>query len=283
MIFFTVGLVLSTNVWVQKFEKGHMSAHGTPENSGNESESEQENDHIDEVMAAVTPILQLTPVEKFALSDSSNLAQRWKLWKESFSFYLIATGASNDDQKKALLLHTAGSEVQKVFSTLKPTDETYANAVKALDDYFLPKMNVAYERHVFRQAYQLESETVDAFITRLRQLTSTCEYADTAVDEMIRDQVVERCRSKQLRVRMLRDTALTLDKIVTMARAHEAAEEQARNIDRDTTSVPQVSHVRSVGHRQQFGGARPRTGGGNDDRNQPRGKCWRCNGYGHWR
>ena len=100
---------------------------------------------------------------------------------------------------------------------------------------------------------------------------------------MIRDQVVERCRSKQLRVRMLRDTALTLDKIVTMARAHEAAEEQARNIDRDTTSVPQVSHVRSVGHRQQFGGARPRTGGGNDDRNQPRGKCWRCNGYGHWR
>ena len=227
------------------------------------------------------PMLQLPPVEKFSLSDTSNLAQRWVFWKDSFAFYLVATGVTQDGQKKALLLHTAGVEVQKIFSTLAPVDNTYAQALKVLDDYFSPKKNVAYERHVFRQARQSDSETVDAFITRLRQLVITCEYADAAVDDMIRDQVVERCKSSKLRVRLLRETDLKLDKIVTMARASEAAEEQARNIDRDTgSSVPHVSHVRSA-HRGRGGNFRNQSA--NDDRNQPRGKCWRCNGFGHWR
>ena len=50
------------------------------------------------------------------------------------------------------MLHQAGMEVQGIFRTLKAVGDMFEAAVTALDEHFMPKKNVAYERHVFRQA-----------------------------------------------------------------------------------------------------------------------------------
>ena len=45
---------------------------------------------------------------------------------QSFQYFLVAKGVVNDAQKKALLLHTAGIEVQELYETLTdpgPTEE----------------------------------------------------------------------------------------------------------------------------------------------------------------
>ena len=44
-------------------------------------------------------------------------------------------------------------EVQEIYLTLAGEDASsgFADTVKVLDDYFIPKANVPFERHLFRQ------------------------------------------------------------------------------------------------------------------------------------
>ena len=63
----------------------------------------------------------------------------------------------NDEQKQALLLHT----VQEFYFIIVGDDnETFKETVDLLDGYFVPKANVPYERHLFRQSTQGKDKTV---------------------------------------------------------------------------------------------------------------------------
>ena len=71
----------------------------------------------------------------------------------------------------ALLLHSAGEAVQEIFETLADTGEAkdYEKAVKAFNDYFIPKVNSTYQNHLFRSMEQQDVETVAQFVTRSRE------------------------------------------------------------------------------------------------------------------
>ena len=58
------------------------------------------------------------------------------------------------NQKRAVLLHLAGVEVQTIFETLSDTGTDYDTALAKLNEYFEPKKNIPFERHAFRQATQ---------------------------------------------------------------------------------------------------------------------------------
>ena len=77
---------------------------------------------------------------------------------KSFSVYADSKGllieadkADNKVQRRALLLHSAGKAVQEIFETLADTGKAkeYEKAVQALNDYFIPKVNLTYQNHVF--------------------------------------------------------------------------------------------------------------------------------------
>jgi hypothetical protein len=78
--------------------------------------------------------------------------------------------------------------VHKIFNTLTDTGTDYKTAVEKLDSYFQPRKNLIYERYAFKQTRTSPDESVDHFITRLRQLAETCEFA--SVEDEIRDQFV---------------------------------------------------------------------------------------------
>ena len=63
----------------------------------------------------------------------------------------VARGNTEDEQKRALLLHCAGLDVQDIFETLNEVGTTYREACTKLDEYFKPAVNSVYERHVFHQ------------------------------------------------------------------------------------------------------------------------------------
>ena len=222
-------------------------------------------------------VLQISPVERFSMAEASDRGHRWERWKKSFEMYLLASSVQQDIHKKALLLHSAGSEVQELFSTLILEDETYSKTVECLDKYFIPQKNVPYERHLFRQTVQSEGETVNSFVTQLKQLISSCGYAVEQQDDVIRDQVIEKCCSRQLRVRLLREHNLKLPRLLDMARAHEAAETQARQMEVSVTKQEQVCQVMQ-GHNQQF---RQTKGTNSSDSGRPVGVCWNCGQRGH--
>ena len=88
------------------------------------------------------------------------------------SIFSCGQRSGDDAQKKALLLHTVGIEVQELYETLTdpgPTEEfeedtatDFEKAVRTLNAYFVTKLNEPYERHVFRSMAQQERETVNS-------------------------------------------------------------------------------------------------------------------------
>ena len=190
---------------------------------------------------------------------------RWKRWKSSFDLYVLAKGIVEDRQKVALLLHTAGQEVQDFYDTLAgPREELrdYKDVVELLDSYFVPKVNVPFKRHVFRQMEQQSHEKVHQFVCRLRQKALTCEF--TNVDETIRDQLIEKCRDGRLRRKFLEKSNATLKDFQDIARGHEAADAQMESMSKSPVgSRDQVNSVTQQKFQTKRRGRNPKKGGPN--------------------
>ena len=166
--------------------------------------------------------------EKFEVdTDTNTLGTRWNKWVKQFEIYIVAAGITAAKQKKALLLHTAGPDVQDIFHTIENSDtaERVEDCIKLLNEYFIPKYNKWYERFNFVQRKQLPHENIDAYATNLKKLASSCKFSDK--DERILEQTIQNCHSSKLRRRLLEDPELTLDKALTIARAMEASKIQA--------------------------------------------------------
>ena len=120
-----------------------------------------------------------------ASSDPTSICQKWKRWLRGFQLYadgkgLILTEGEDDNkiQRRALLLHSAGPEVQDIFEVLPDTGgpKDYEKAEKALNDYFMTQVNIPFERHQFREMRQGKDETIDQYIVRLKRKAESCEY-----------------------------------------------------------------------------------------------------------
>ena len=175
-------------------------------------------------------VLDLPAIPPFSVSETSSLAQCWGKWTKSLDYYIRASGISDQKQKRAILLHLAGPDVQEIFETLPDTGEDYKTALEKLNEHFNPSKNIPFERHVFRQATQGPEESIDAFVTRLRTLARTCQF-DTSLDRMIRDQVIEKCVPNAFRRCLLREQDLTLNNLLLIARSFELADRQALEIE----------------------------------------------------
>ena len=114
--------------------------------------------------------------------------------------------------------------IYNIYAALPGSDaeDTYDGTCTLLSNYFLPKRNKRYERHVFLTSIQRSTETISQYVTRLRNLAKTCVFADvTRVD-----QIIEKCTSSKLRKRLLREKDLTLDKTLEIAQIMESTGRQ---------------------------------------------------------
>ena len=162
--------------------------------------------------------------------DPHGLSQRWKRWKRVFMLYVDGKGITNDKQKRALLSHVAGMEVQEIYFTLTGEDGSvvFADTLKVLDDYFIPKVNIPFERHLFRQIAQDSSETVDQFVCRLRQRALSCDFGANE-DDYIRDQLIDKCYSSHMRRKFLeKEGTIKLDDLLKITRTQEAVNRQMK-------------------------------------------------------
>ena len=84
----------------------------------------------------------------------------------------------------------------------------YDEADNALNNHFEPKKHIQFERHIFRKAKQETNETVDDFMVRVSKLAISCDFRP-----VIRDQIVDGCKSAELRRKLLAAQNLTLEKV----------------------------------------------------------------------
>lgn len=226
---------------------------------------------------------------------------RWDRWLKSFDLFVMASGITNEPQKKALLLHYAGVDVQDIFYAFsqETQDKGFADTKKALTDHFEPKKNTTFERHIFRQATQQADETISTFVTRLKTIARGCNYGDLH-DDMIKDQVIEKCRSASFKRRLLREDDLTLAKVIKFGFSEDCSESQAVVMETSTSNeqvrgIDNSSDVNAVRDRnftynrrrrgESRGRGPPRNSSG--DRGEKKyttrtdTTCTRCGSYGH--
>ena len=185
-------------------------------------------------------------------SDPTSLFSRWKEWRRRFERFLVAMDIKDDTRKRALLLYAAGNEVEKIFETLTDVgeDKDYKTAVEKLTEYFVPKKNLLYEVHKFRQLKQLSEETIDQFCTRPRQQAIVCEFTNTKRE--IKIQLVERCLSSRVRRRAVRDD-LSLTDILAFGRSLEITDRAVKTFQEDLgQSGYDPSSVNAIRHQDNF-------------------------------
>ena len=202
------------------------------------------------------------------------LASKWKRWKRAFRLYLEARGVTKPEQKLALLLHSGGLEFQDLYFTLVPeeTVKTYEESITILDGYFIPKANVPFERHQFRQLEQGKGETVNQFVCRLRQKALSCDFTDA--DENIRDQVIDKVNDAVLRRKFLEKSNASLSDLQDIAQAYEAVEDQLKTmttVDCNWVNKNNDKHTKDKA-----------TKSAQMKKKEFTGKCYRCDGVGHY-
>ena len=100
----------------------------------------------------------------------------------------------------------------------------------------------------------ISDEPIDSYLTALRELAKSCDFG-TLEEEMIRDQIVEKCASKSLRQKLLQQDDLDLTKTMKVARSDESSKKDASVIAKGTRDDPITI-----------------------DQNQKKFVCYRCGG-----
>ncbi|MCI4379280.1 hypothetical protein PGIGA_G00226110 [Pangasianodon gigas] len=89
-------------------------------------------------------------------------------WIHMFDNYVLALTADDmlDKRKCALLIHSVGTEVQRIFCTLPVDTDTYTAVLEAIKKFFfMPKLNVVAERN--KGFISMHSEQVDPSVDSL--------------------------------------------------------------------------------------------------------------------
>ena len=191
--------------------------------------------------------------------DDPSVGPKWSEWLEDLELYLAFVNITNDDRKKAALLHHAGTNITKMYRTvqqnplpdptaaegdtnIRPVD-AYADVKRKLTAYFNPKRNAFFEKHTFRQARQLAGETLDNYATRLRQLSQYCEFGN--INQEIILQIIEGGIETSIASKALRTTDITLEALLDWGRVRSITNSQVSEIKRaeNANTVNAIQHA----------------------------------------
>lgn len=226
-------------------------------------------------------------------------------WMTTFEQILIIIDASRTTkltsaEKNAILYVHLGMEGSRIlqanpiFQTISTT--TWGNFRQAVVNQFQTPTSIVKAQYEFQNRRQEPSETVEEFITVIRQMAVDCDFGE-ATNNRIAIQLIAGCKDTKSRQLCLRLDQINLDQVIRILRTEEVADitTQAVGTRRDT-GVSQVSvRGRGRGQRQQPRGRgtviQPRRGGLTPNfgqstspipSNQPSRRDTKCQGCGRF-
>lgn len=126
------------------------------------------------------------------------------------------------------LIYCLGGDAEDILaaSTLtKEEQENFEKVIDMLENHFIGKRNIIYERARFNQRRQEPGETVEAFVTALHRLVAHCGYGALKY-EMVRDRLIVGLQDAKLSETLQSYPDLTLETAVQKARQTEAVRKQ---------------------------------------------------------
>jgi hypothetical protein len=204
--------------------------------------------------------MEVLPPPKFK-GKGANLSSEWRNFLEEFTLWLDAVDKTEcaDGQKIALLLLSMGQEYRTVFNTslglTADTKKVYETVAESFGTYFEPrKIRKGYITE-FQNRKQGQNETVQQYITALRDLGSRCTFAgDRGLDDQLCVTISNGVRDVHLRDKLW-STDMSLDDIVKKCQLWEQKEQTKK-----LYSQEQSYEVHSIRGRQRHRGRGSRRG-----------------------
>ena len=213
------------------------------------------------------------PPKNFSPPQGENVVQHWRDWKEQFSLYLLAAKEtqSDDEVKIGMLKYSMGPEWIKTSKTFvyetAGDDKKFDKVIEQFDRHFEPKKLLKSYTTRFSRRSQGATESVNDFITAVRELATHCEFG--ALEErMVCTQISNGIRDTRLKEKLW-ESDLNLTAIMRKCHLFEQSEETKKltGIETDVHAVNKHGgqRGRGRGRSQQRGGHRGRGRG----RSQP--------------
>lgn len=196
---------------------------------------------------------------------SNNMPLEWKNWLTQLKIYLRANMLedSKDNRKVAILLHHIGRDALNIFYSfgLDIDTVTFKDLIQHFEKHFLPQINVTIERHKLFNRRQGDDESIEQYITDLKNIASQCEFKNQ--DDILRDIFSWNLNAKNqfIKERILQEKPQTLDKAIEIAKHQEASREQAKMLESTPTATisevsrrartPQASRSRHTSNTRQ--------------------------------
>ena len=177
----------------------------------------------------------LSPPEPLILTQG-NVSQNWKRFKQKWGNYEIAIGIATKDDKirVATLLTVIGDEALDVYNSFtwnNPADNGKIEKVLEQFEHFCePRKNTIYERYMFFSRNQESGESIDKYVTVLKNMAENCEFAELK-ESLVRDRIVYGVSDSNVKERLLRVPDLSLKKALEVARAAEVTQSQLKQMD----------------------------------------------------
>ena len=150
---------------------------------------------------------QIPPPKPMSFKGT-DMETNWKVFEDEFKDFVTATELNKKDDKiqVATLRSLMGPECRKRLKDLNLTEEQSKKTesiLAKLSEEFTPKRNVLYDRHLFFDAHQLEKESIEEYVRRVRKLLEPCKFENMA-EQMLRDRIVLGTTDARTRARLFR-------------------------------------------------------------------------------
>ena len=169
------------------------------------------------------------------ISEFDDSREDWTSYTERLQRYFTANDVDNADKQHAILLSACGlstyQQIRNLVGPAKPTDKSFTQLVELVQTHRHPPPSVTVQRFHFHSRVRRQGESVSAFMVELRKLSEHCEFGES-LNDMLRDRLVCGINDQRIQRRLLAEAKLTFTKAFELAQAMEAADRNAKDLEK---------------------------------------------------
>lgn len=221
------------------------------------------------------------------LTFTENMSANWKDWVQQFNWYATASQLSKKsaEVQAATFMAVIGPEAIQIFNNFNLTEAEQKDIEQIknkFQEYFIPKINVSFERYNFFKIVQKEDEPFEEFLKTIKTQAKTCEF-NNLTDSLLKDKIVFGVQSDAVREKLLTEENLDLNKAISMCRASEQATKQLKEMNiSENSNVNLVKGKKKDSSKEMFMCTRCGTRHKKQSCPAFQNKCDTCNKKGHF-
>ncbi|KAJ1131236.1 hypothetical protein NDU88_009575 [Pleurodeles waltl] len=118
----------------------------------------------------------------------------------------------------------------------QPMDDVFKEAIKRLKIRFAEEANLVLARYKFYTQPQDHHETINDFVSRLRELSVKCRFG-LMTEELIRDQLIVQCRDRKIQERLWAAKDSTLQEVIEIAKVIKESQRCIKELEKKDKSA----------------------------------------------